>query len=152
MPSLYNARHERFCQEVAVNGQKLEKAYEIAGFRPSRKNAWALRQRKDISGRIEALLAARERLIEREIQRSVEKSAVTRADIIRRLLHLSEKAEADGQHGPAVRAAELLGKEIGMFVDRQLRKETDDIFESMGDADLRREVEERLVAMQHKAG
>ena len=43
-----------------------------------------------------------------------------------------------------MRAAELLGKELGMLIDRQLRKETDDIFEAMTDEQLRDLVAERL--------
>lgn len=38
----------------------------------------------------------------------------------RRLDHISHEAEAAGQYGPAVRAEELLGKSIGMWIDLQL--------------------------------
>ena len=37
----------------------------------------------------------------------------------RRLDEISHEAQADGQYGPAVRAEELLGKSIGMWVDRR---------------------------------
>ena len=45
-------------------------------------------------------------------------------DVIARLIELSEKAEAAGQYGAAVRAAELLGKRLGMFVNRLEISET----------------------------
>jgi hypothetical protein len=38
----------------------------------------------------------------------------------RRLDTISHAAEADGQYGPAVRAEELLGKSIGMWIDQSV--------------------------------
>ena len=38
----------------------------------------------------------------------------------RRLDEMSHEAQADGQYGPAVRAEELLGKSIGMWVDQSV--------------------------------
>ena len=38
----------------------------------------------------------------------------------RRLDEISHEAQADGQYGPAVRAEELLGKSIGMWVDQSV--------------------------------
>lgn len=43
---------------------------------------------------------------------------ITRADVLKMLLESRREAHENGQHSPAIRAAELLGKEIGMFVDR----------------------------------
>lgn len=151
MPALQNIRRERFCCEVAA-GQSLEKSYEIAGYTPSRKNAWKLRQAEDVGRRIAELLAEKERDRQRELKTAMQKAAITRADVMKRLLHLSEVAERDEQHGPAVRATELLGKELGMFIDRQLQKQTDDIFETLGDDELRQLVKERAAALERKAG
>jgi hypothetical protein len=39
----------------------------------------------------------------------------------RRLDEISHAAQADGQYGPAVRAEELLGKSIGMWIDQSLQ-------------------------------
>ena len=39
----------------------------------------------------------------------------------RRLDAISHNAEAAGQFGPAVRAEELLGKSIGMWIDQSLQ-------------------------------
>jgi phage terminase small subunit len=142
---LRNARHERFCQEV-VGGQTLEKSYEIAGFKPSRKNAWAVRQRADISGRINELLAERQKQQTKILEKASEKSGITRADVMRRLLSLSEKAENAEQLGPAVRATELLGKEIGMFIERREQRNVDE-FESMEERELRKLVQERARAV-----
>lgn len=142
MPILRNAKHERFCHAV-VDGQATTKAYEFAGFKPDRGNASTLRSKDSIVRRIGELFEERQRERDREIKKATEKAAFDRADVIKRLIHLSVVAEKDEQHGPAVRAMELLGKELGMFIDRQLRKDTDDIFETMDDAELRRLALER---------
>jgi len=47
--------------------------------------------------------------------------ALSIAGVQRRLDTISHNAEAAGQFGPAVRAEELLGKSIGMFIDRSLQ-------------------------------
>jgi hypothetical protein len=57
---LRNARHEAFALHIA-NGHKLERAHELAGFRPDRKTAWSLRHRPDISRRVDELLKERVR-------------------------------------------------------------------------------------------
>ena len=42
----------------------------------------------------------------------------------RRLDEISHEAQADGQYGPAVRAEELLGKSIGMWVDQSVQHQS----------------------------
>jgi hypothetical protein len=46
---------------------------------------------------------------------------ITPDRVQRRLDMISHNAEAAGQFGPAVRAEELLGKSIGMWIDRSLQ-------------------------------
>src|SRR5215472_15496610 len=46
--------------------------------------------------------------------------AITREGMQIRLRELSLDAQSCGQFGPAVRAEELLGKSIGMWIDQQL--------------------------------
>jgi len=46
---------------------------------------------------------------------------ITPERVKRRLDQISHSAEAAGQFGPAVRAEELLGKSIGMWIDRSLQ-------------------------------
>ena len=55
---LKNPRHEGFALHIA-NGHKLERAHELAGFKPDRKSAWALRHRPDIARRVEEILKHR---------------------------------------------------------------------------------------------
>lgn len=56
MPVLDNPRHELFAQEVA-KGTPLERAYELAGYSPSAKNAARLRKIEGVSSRIEEILS-----------------------------------------------------------------------------------------------
>jgi hypothetical protein len=46
---------------------------------------------------------------------------VTPVRVQRRLHDISHAAQEAGQFGPAVRAEELLGKSIGMFIDRSIQ-------------------------------
>jgi len=46
---------------------------------------------------------------------------VTPERVQRRLDTISHNAEAAGQFGPAIRAEELLGRSVGMFIDRSLQ-------------------------------
>jgi phage terminase small subunit len=55
---LRNSRHEAFALQIA-NGQKLERAHELAGFKPNRKTAWSLRHSPDVARRVEELLQVR---------------------------------------------------------------------------------------------
>ena len=43
------------------------------------------------------------------------------AAVQRRLDEISHEAQEAGQFGPAVRAEELLGRSIGMWIDRSLQ-------------------------------
>jgi hypothetical protein len=47
VPILKNERHELFAQKLA-EGKTATEAYQLAGFRPSRKNASRLRAKEDI--------------------------------------------------------------------------------------------------------
>jgi hypothetical protein len=112
MPILENARHERFAQEVA-SGSSQSEAYETAGFGSStpaatKANASRLMNRPEVRERVAELQLAQGRQAE-----------IKRADIIDMLLADRERAHAHRQIAAAVRAAELIGKIIGMFVDRR---------------------------------
>ena len=46
---------------------------------------------------------------------------ISPARVQRRLDEISHEAQSAGQFGPAVRAEELLGRSVGMFIDRTLQ-------------------------------
>jgi phage terminase small subunit len=121
MPVLSNARHERFAQELA-KGKTADEAYREAGYSENRGNAARLKANEGVLTRTRELQEA-----------AAEKAVLSKAWIIERLMTNVERAlqqepvlDHDGnetgeftyQGMVANKALELLGKEIGMFVDR----------------------------------
>lgn len=142
MPTLKNAKHERFAQELA-SGKTADEAYQCAGYQPSRKNASRLKANEDIQARIEELLSRAadgvvlskqwvlERLVE-NANRAMQAVAVNNGD-----------GEPTGEYryegSVANRALELVGKELGMFVERKEVGQPGD-FDRMSDDELRAEL------------
>lgn len=120
MPPLSNPRHERFAQELA-KGKSADEAYQAAGYRQNRGNATTLKANQSVQARLEELQS-----------RATEGIVLTRQWVIERLVENANRAmqaeavERDGvptgeyryEGSVANRALELLGKELGMFVDR----------------------------------
>ena len=116
MPILTNSHHELFAQELAA-GTPQGQAYIAAGFKAStaraaNANASRLAAREDVQARV------------REIQeigarKAADRIALHEEDIIEMLLDNRERAIELKQIAAATRATELLGKHLGMFVDRQ---------------------------------
>lgn len=131
MPPLSNARHELFAQELA-KGTEAGEAYRIAGFKPNAGNARRLKLDEAVKKRVEAILSERSRVHEKGLERAIERTALTKEWVISRLVENVERAMqarpvmCDGEESGefryegsvANRALELLGKELGMFVDR----------------------------------
>lgn len=133
MPILSNPKHELFAQELA-KGKSAEAAYVAAGFKPNRGNATVLKQKESISNRVSELLDRRDKIDAMGVQKAAEAVAVDKAWVMARLKENAERAlqarqATDAEGNPAGdfkyegavanRALELLGKEIGMFVDRK---------------------------------
>jgi phage terminase small subunit len=113
VPILKNERHELFAQQLA-QGKSATEAYEIAGFKPSRKNASRLRAKEDIAGRVG------------EIQSVAAQSAeITLAGVLRELDQAIEIARTKGQANAMVSAASLRSRLGGLLVDKQEVRLTD---------------------------
>lgn len=121
MSILDNPRHERFAQALAA-GKSAYDAYADAGFRPKRQNASRLMTNDAIQARVAELLS-----------RATEGVVLTRQWVLERLIQNVNRAlqaeqvmdrggmpagEYRYEGSIANRALELLGKELGMFVDR----------------------------------
>jgi len=133
MPPLDNQRHERFAQELA-KGFAADKAYETAGFKPNRGNAATLKQKQSISNRVSEILAERESIHAQATAEAIKSTALTKEWIIQTLMEnvaramqatpvkTDDEGEAIGEYqyqgSVANRALELLGKELGMFIER----------------------------------
>ncbi len=135
MPALKNQRWERFCHGL-LEGKPAVQAYEDAGYKPSRKNASRLRAKEDTQARLAELKAEAARV-----------AVMDRAWVLRGLQELFEmsmglrcvgnRPDGDYAWSPATAKGvlELVGKEMGMFVDRKIIgiKRLED----MGDDELR---------------
>lgn len=94
MPVLKNARHERFAQELA-RGKTASDAYVEAGFRPSRHNASRLQHAEHIVQRRDEILAAREAVEARGLERAIERTAITKERVLTELAKIGFANMAD---------------------------------------------------------
>lgn len=105
MAVLSNQRHEAFAQALA-KGLTADEAYKQAGFKPNRGNASTLKAKKNIQARVAELqgMAAERVVVDREWV----------------LAKLVENATNTQETNPSAsnQALQLIGKELGMFVDR----------------------------------
>jgi phage terminase small subunit len=144
MPLLRNIRHERLAQEI-VKGAKLEDAHRAAGLSGNRKSAWKIRQRADVIRRIEELLDQRDQVEAKVVERAISEAALTRTGILRMLVADHELARERGQLAAAIRAAELLGKILGVFIERSEQGKPGD-FAHLSDEELDAQLTQRLKA------
>ncbi len=133
MSALTNPKHERFAQELA-KGKSADEAYVIAGYKQNRGNASTLKQDQSILDRIAFLLSERELIHAQATADAVKATGLTKEWVIetlkenvaRAMQATPVKTDDDGaaigeyqyQGSVANRALELLGKELGMFVER----------------------------------
>jgi len=131
MPVL-KPKWEKFAQELAKGVTELE-AYEFAGYSPHDSNASVLARKPEIIGRVSELIGEREQIHRQATAKAVEKVALTKEWILKNLIENVNRGlqfsvpMKDGKpigdyryEGNVVnRSLELLGKELGMFVDRK---------------------------------
>lgn len=104
MPALANPRHERFAQETA-KGLSASDACRAVGIDP--RNSTRLTKNDEIAARVAELK-----------ERSASNVMLTREWVLEQLIENATKAKEAGDFSPSNQALSLLGKEIGMFVDR----------------------------------
>jgi phage terminase small subunit len=157
MPALTNPKHERFAQELA-SGKSADESYVTAGYRPNRGNAGVLRHKKHISIRVAEILAGRESIHAQATAEAIKSAALTKQWVIEQLMTVSERTmqakpvldrkgapvmveTPSGSLAPAFvfdssganRSLELLGKELGMFVDRSISENVNTNYVVSGD-------------------
>jgi phage terminase small subunit len=126
MPVLKNAKQERFCQEL-TKGRSASEAYVLAGYSKNDGNAIRLKGNEKVRARVKELQ-------ERMAEKVVEKTALSKEWVLEKLQENLERAlqqrRARNDEGEEIgdftyqgnvanRALELIGKEMGMFVDRK---------------------------------
>ena len=131
MPVLKNSKHERIAQGLA-QGLSASQSYIQAGYKPNRANASRLQRTSSISQRVAEILQQRDNIAEQSIAEAIKKTALTKEWVIERLVenvNRSMQAEAVMIAGEptgeyvyngtvANKSLELLGKELGMFIER----------------------------------
>ena len=153
MPVLDNPRHERFAQELA-DGKSQTDAYVAAGYKESRSSASALATNPNISARVSELLSLRAQSTAKATERAVQKLTLDKEWVLTRLMENAERAlqrqpvlgddgEPIGEYkyegNVANRALELLGKQLGLFIDRHEHGKPGE-FEQLGDEELMQEI------------
>lgn len=146
MPVLDNPRHERFAQELA-SGKSASEAFVKAGYKKNDGNAIRLKGNEKVQARLGELLgkAAKKVELDKEwvISRLMENA--NRAMQAQQVLDSEGKPTGEFRYNGAVanRALELLGKEIGMFIDRHEIGDPGG-FARMSDDELRKFIAERI--------
>ena len=110
MPALKNPRHERFAVELAKGCSQTEAA-KRAGYKGSRFHASRLATKSNIKARVAELEA-------RTAEKVTQITAMDRAWVLEELrANLERHKETNG--AVANRALELIGKELGLFINRK---------------------------------
>jgi phage terminase small subunit len=139
MSILDKPRHERLAQELALGTNQTD-AYERAGY--ARDDGHASRLAGD--GRIKARV--------REIQTEAAKHvALSRADMIEMMISDHDEARANKQMSAAIRAAELLSRELhGMYIERREVTTRDDV-RALTNAELYEQLAQQIEALGEPA-
>ena len=118
MGVLINQKHETFAQLIA-GGSTTVDAYEKAGYPRNRSNAYRLRMRERIAERVDELMAQKTAAIAVATISAAERAGVDQFWVMRTLRTNAVRAMRRGDLAAANRAAELIGKHLGMFIDRK---------------------------------
>jgi len=134
MPVLSNAKHELFCQHLAL-GKTASEAYELAGYKPSRSNASVLRAKHSVSDRLSEILQQSERKVVQQIE-------YTRDSILAELEEARQMALELKNPSAAWQSAMAKAKILGLIIDR---REVSDVspFDGLTDEELMREAEKK---------
>ena len=107
MPTLSNARHEKFAQAIA-GGKTADEAYALAGYAPQRQNAHRLMTNDDVRARIDEIKG-----------RAAEGLNVTLQWLIERAEEARKQAMSLGQPSAAVGAIKEIGILSGKRIERR---------------------------------
>ena len=108
-------KQQRFCEEYAVDLNATQAAIRAGySFKTARSIGQENLTKPDIQKYIQNVQAALK-----------DKTLVTAEEVIAGIKRISEKAEQSNQYIAALRAFELLGKHLGIFVDKQVNANID---------------------------
>ena len=104
-----NPRRQRFVEEYLIDANGTQAAIR-AGYSPKTAHVQGSRLLTDVKVRTS---------IDEGLARLSERARVSAEWVTQKLLDLHEQAKAEGQLAVAVRALELLGRHLGMFIERR---------------------------------
>lgn len=117
MPALANPKHETFAQLLAKGKSQVE-AYEAAGYSNGQKNAHRLGSDEGILRRVREIQSETAEMDRQALEKATEALAIDKQWVMARLIDNATQAASLEDFGPSNKALELLGKELGMFVER----------------------------------
>lgn len=145
---LKNPKHEAFAQALA-KGESQVGAYRIVYGQDHRGNAARLANTEHIRDRTLALMAATRHQHAKTTEQAARILKLNKQWVLDRLMRNAEEClENNSTRGAANRALELLGKELGLFVDRSEIKHTSDDLASMTDAELLAELKREAAELE----
>ena len=157
MGALKNKKHEAFAHARAAGMTQAQSA-EAAGFSPTRAKATGceLNRHPKIARRIEELKSLAQTVAAAGSTAPyvplVSEAVLTRKWVLNELMDNVRRAKDQDEITPANRALELLGKELGMFVDRSEVKamRIEDLTDEMLDAMIAAAKAEEAAAKQEE--
>jgi hypothetical protein len=118
MPILKNPRHEEFCRALAA-GKSASAAYQSAGFAPSYANSSRLQRRDHIRQRVNEVVDQRQRAADRALASAAERVGIDQEWVLRNLKLNALMSMRAGDRSAAARSLELLGRHVGLFIDKK---------------------------------
>lgn len=125
-----NPQQEKFCEEYLKNGKNGAAAARAAGAKEPRTYAYRNLKRPEVLAYLETLKEGARETVKRRFSYTVE-------DSFDRLVSIQEKAIADKQYAPAIKAEEIKAKLAGFFDDEQQGKPQDITITVKTSADLK---------------
>jgi phage terminase small subunit len=142
MPVLPNERHEKFAQFLAMGKPRIE-AHELSGYSPNRANASTLARQPHIKSRIAEL---QEHAGQIAVQVAAVTTGISKSWVLEKLRENALKGLREKKASSvANRALELIGREIGMFLERVEEGKPGD-FAHLSDEELDAQISQRLKA------
>lgn len=131
MSVLSNPKHELFAKELA-RGINYSQAYRNAGYEDNRASASRLRNAPHVAQRVDQLLQQKDNMLQREAVQAVNAAAVSKSWVMKRMVREAENADRASER---VRALELVGKELGMFINRSVSLDISADFANLDNAE-----------------
>jgi len=116
MQALTNKRHDAFAREIAATGRKPVDVYldlyETTNRANAQKRSWDLMQKQEIKDRITFI-------VNMSVKAEAQSVMADRRWIEREMIDLYMNARKNGDRTNAVKALQLMGQDIGMYVQRK---------------------------------